>query len=68
VQGFAPAGKDGVWKWVRVEISGDTMKVWSSEIPEPQKGRYAWSNNPTCNLYNQAGLPAGPFQVGIPER
>jgi sialate O-acetylesterase len=25
--------------------------------------RYAWAANPTCNLYNQAGLPASPFRT-----
>ncbi len=25
--------------------------------------RYAWANNPECNLYNGAGLPASPFRT-----
>jgi sialate O-acetylesterase len=25
--------------------------------------RYAWADNPLCNLYNQAGLPASPFRT-----
>jgi sialate O-acetylesterase len=25
--------------------------------------RYAWSNSPFANLYNQAGLPAAPFRT-----
>jgi sialate O-acetylesterase len=25
--------------------------------------RYAWADNPTCNLYNAAGLPASPFRT-----
>jgi len=25
--------------------------------------RYAWADNPVCNLYNKAGLPASPFRT-----
>jgi sialate O-acetylesterase len=25
--------------------------------------RYGWANNPECNLYNEAGLPATPFRT-----
>ena len=25
--------------------------------------RYAWANNPACNLFNKAGLPASPFRT-----
>jgi sialate O-acetylesterase len=24
--------------------------------------RYAWANNPVCNLYSREGLPATPFR------
>ena len=29
----------------------------------PTAVRYAWANNPVCNLYNAAGLPAIPFRT-----
>ncbi|HEY0255832.1 MAG TPA: hypothetical protein VGC39_00200 [Candidatus Methylacidiphilales bacterium] len=32
-------------------------------MPAPIAVRYAWSNYPYCNLYNGAGLPAGPFRT-----
>jgi sialate O-acetylesterase len=25
--------------------------------------RYAWADNPVCNLYNSAGLPVTPFRT-----
>jgi sialate O-acetylesterase len=25
--------------------------------------RYAWADNPECNLFNKAGLPASPFRT-----
>lgn len=63
LQGFAICGKDRQWKWADAKIEGDHVVVWSPEVPEPIAVRYAWADNPTCNLYNQAGLPAGPFRT-----
>ena len=27
--------------------------------------RYAWADNPVCNLSNRAGLPASPFRTDV---
>jgi sialate O-acetylesterase len=27
--------------------------------------RYCWGDAPVCNLYDQSGLPAGPFEITI---
>lgn len=27
--------------------------------------RFCWGDSPVCNLYDSAGLPAGPFEVGV---
>ena len=62
LEGFAVAGKDGKWFWADAEIDGDTVLVWSDKVPKPTQVRYAWSNNPTCTLYNKAGLPTAPFR------
>jgi sialate O-acetylesterase len=35
----------------------------SSRVPEPLHVRYAWADNPRCNLYNEEGLPAAPFRT-----
>jgi sialate O-acetylesterase len=63
VTGFAIAGADGRFVWADAIIEGDAVVVWSAQIPEPKAVRYAWANNPVCNLYNQAGLPALPFRT-----
>ena len=44
-------------------IEGDEVVVSSDEVAFPVAVRYAWANNPVCNLYNGAGLPAGPFRT-----
>jgi sialate O-acetylesterase len=44
-------------------IEGDSVVVWSDEVPSPVAARYAWADNPVCNLYNEEGLPASPFRT-----
>jgi len=63
LEGFAICGADQQWAWAEAKIEGDTVLVSSSQVPAPIAVRYAWADNPTCNLYNQAGLPASPFRT-----
>ena len=62
VEGFAVCGRDGKWVWANAKIDGDSVIVWSDAVKDPVKVRYAFQSNPTCNLYNKAGFPAGPFE------
>ena len=64
LKGFAIAGKDGKFVWADARIKGDTVIVWSDRVRRPAVVRYAWADNPVGNLYNNAGLPAAPFQTG----
>ena len=64
LEGFAICGENKNWGWATAKIDGDSVVVWSPAVPQPVAVRYAWANNPTCNLYNGAGLPASPFQTG----
>ena len=61
--GFAVAGKDMRFSPAEARIEGDTVIVRSREVPQPVAVRYAWENDPRCNLYNGAGLPASPFRT-----
>lgn len=61
--GFAIAGEDRVWVWADAVIDGDTVVVSSPTVAKPVAVRYAWANNPACNLMNKAGLPAVPFRT-----
>ena len=63
VQGFAVAGKDRKFHWADAVIDGNTLVVSSPQVPEPVAVRYAWADNPVCNMYNKAGLPASPFRT-----
>ncbi len=61
---FAIAGKDRQWHWASAQIDGDSVVVWSKDVPNPVAVRYAYSMNPAgANLYNSLGLPASPFRT-----
>lgn len=63
LEGFAIAGADHKWVWAEASIKGDQVTVSSSKVTSPVAVRYAWADNPNCNLYNGAGLPASPFRT-----
>jgi len=63
VKGFAIAGLDHKFHWATATIEGDEVVVTCPEVDFPVAVRYAWANNPVCNLYNGAGLPASPFRT-----
>lgn len=63
LKGFSIAGADKRWVPANARIAGSTVVVSSSEVNKPVAVRYAWENNPECNLYNGAGLPASPFRT-----
>ncbi len=62
-KGFAIAGEDRKFVWADAEIQGDHVIVSSPQVPKPVAVRYAWADNPECNLVNEAGLPASPFRT-----
>jgi sialate O-acetylesterase len=63
LKGFAITGEDRNFKWAKAEIKDDTVIVWNDEIKDPKAVRYAWADNPECNLYNKEGLAASPFRT-----
>ncbi|UYZ62100.1 sialate O-acetylesterase [Hymenobacter weizhouensis] len=63
LKSFAIAGPDRRFVWAKGRVEGNTLVVWSEQVPAPVAVRYAWGNSPFPNLYNQAGLPASPFRT-----
>ena len=62
---FAIANNEGKFLWAKAIANGNQVTVWHDSIPDPKHVRYAWGNNPDdVNIYNEAGLPAGPFRTG----
>jgi len=63
VLGFAVAGEDKKFAWAdEATIEGDCVVVSAKAVAKPVAVRYAWENNPVCNLYSKDGLPACPFR------
>lgn len=63
VKGFAICGEDKKWVWAQAKIVGkDKVEVSAAQVAKPVAVRYAWSNNPVCNLYSVDGLPVTPFR------
>ena len=63
LEGFYIAGADHKFHKADAVIEGDTIVVKSNEVSFPVAVRYAWADNPVCNLYNGADLPASPFRT-----
>jgi len=65
--GFAISGEDKVWHWAEGIIKGkDQVEVWSDQVEKPIAVRYAWADNPVCNLFSSEGLPVTPFRTDHP--
>ena len=63
LQRFAIAGADQKYVWANAKIDGDTVVVWSDQVPSPVAVSYAWDMAPAgANLSNKAGLPAASFR------
>ena len=67
VRGFALAGPDRTFHWAEGRLEGHDV-VWLScaAVAEPRWVRYAWADNPVCNLIGGTGLPASPFEITVP--
>ena len=71
IKGFSIAGPDHVWHVAKAYYApnennirfGWPVVVESPEVPHPVAVRYAWADNPECNLKTTSGLPVGPFRT-----
>lgn len=61
---FTVAGADRRFVPAQATIDGDTVVVWSEQVPEPKAVRFAWDQLAAPNLMNREGLPAGAFRTG----
>jgi sialate O-acetylesterase len=64
-RGFAVAGEDKKFVWatsVRI-ATGNTIEVSAEAVKNPVAVRYAWADNPVCNVQSREGLPLTPFRT-----
>jgi sialate O-acetylesterase len=64
ITGFEIAGAEGKYLPAQARVEGITVVVSSPQVEAPVSVRYAWADDPLCNLINGASLPAGPFRSG----
>ncbi len=62
-KGFALAGPDRHFVWAKAKIDGDAVLLSAPGVERPEAVRYAWADNPDCDLVNTEGLPASPFRT-----
>jgi sialate O-acetylesterase len=62
--GFTIAGEDKkFYPAVAKIVDGGKIRVSSPSVPKPVAVRYAWADNPVCNMFSAAGLPLTPFRT-----
>jgi sialate O-acetylesterase len=62
--GFAVAGSDRKFSRAEATVVGeDRVELKSDDVEDPIAVRYAWANNPSCNLFSKEGLPVVPFRT-----
>jgi sialate O-acetylesterase len=62
--GFTIAGADRKFVPAKAKIMPDgRIEVWSDAVADPVAVRYAWADNPKCNMYSATGLPLTPFRT-----
>lgn len=62
--GFTVAGGDHKFVKAKAKVTGkDTIEVSAEGVSEPASVRYAWADNPVCNIYSGDGLPLTPFRT-----
>ena len=61
--GFVIAGEDQQFYSATAKVVGSEVVLSSTHVPKPVAVRYAWADDPKCNLYNKQGLPAPPFRT-----
>jgi sialate O-acetylesterase len=71
LKGFAICGEDKKWVWATATFlpgaKKDAVEVSSPQVAKPVAVRYAWADNPVCNLYTIEGLPVTPFRTDTPQ-
>ena len=60
---FTIAGADRKFYRAKARLDGETVIVWSGDVPEPVAVRFAWRAGDEADLQNAAGLPAPSFRT-----
>jgi sialate O-acetylesterase len=59
------AAEQSSCRYVDAMLQNDRVVLDAGGIENPTRVRFCWGDAPICNLYDQSGLPAGPFEIAI---
>ena len=60
---FEIAGADHIWFPAEAHLVNGVLVVSTSLVQQPTAVRYRWSSLAAATLFNQAGVPAAPFNT-----
>jgi sialate O-acetylesterase len=63
---FELCGADaGSCRFVRAQLRDGSHVFLDDPATSATRVRFCWADSPICNLYDAAGLPAGPFEIAM---
>jgi sialate O-acetylesterase len=64
--GFETCGATaGSCEYAEATLQGQGVLLKSANAGSATRVRYCWADSPVCTLYDEAPLPAGPFQIEV---
>lgn len=64
--GFELCGPEGAnCRYAEARPDGSVVRIAIPAGAAAAEVRYAWADNPTVNLFDETGLPAGPFRIPV---
>jgi sialate O-acetylesterase len=61
------ADSPGSCRFAQSRIDGARIMLSIPAATSPSRVRYCWADSPVCTLFDRSGLPAGPFELRIPQ-
>jgi sialate O-acetylesterase len=52
-------------RFADAELTGQRVALDMSGVPNATRVRYCWADSPVCTLFDEAQLPAGPFEIEV---
>jgi sialate O-acetylesterase len=59
------AAEQSSCSFVDAALESDRVLLDAGAVKNATRVRFCWGDAPICNLYDQSGLPAGPFEIAI---
>ncbi|MFC3549881.1 sialate O-acetylesterase [Lysobacter cavernae] len=57
----------GSCRYADAKAWGNTVTLRAANAHEATRVRYCWADGPVCTLFDGANLPAGPFEIPLPQ-